>query len=312
MTIKPHGIHHVTAIASNPQRNVDFYTKALGLRLVKQTVNFDAPNVWHLYYGDEQGSPSSILTFFPWPGVAKGRDGAGMTSATAFSVPADSLGFWAKHLSDLDIDSSLSKDAAGNDLLELRDHDGMRLQLVGTVGDTRSGWDGVGSIPAEHAVRGRHSVELSEAAIDPTACVLQDFLGMNNAADNSGRASFTMGQGASGAQVEVLGGVSERGLQAGGTVHHVAFSAPNLATMEIWQQELREQGVAVTEIMDRQYFKSIYFREPGGVLFEIATDEPGFATDEPLLELGRKLKLPPWLEPSRAQIENSLPKISVE
>ena len=311
MTIKPHGIHHVTAIASNPQRNVDFYTKALGLRLVKQTVNFDAPNVWHLYYGDEHGSPSSILTFFPWPGVSQGRDGAGMTSATAFSVPVESLGFWSKHLSDLDVESALTKDASGRDLLELRDYDGMRLQLVGTVGDTRSGWDGVGSIPAEHAVRGLHAVELSESAIEPTAFVLEELLGMNYEADNSGRASFTMGDGSSGAQVEVLGGVSERGLQAGGTVHHVAFSAPNLATMELWQQELREQGVAVTEIMDRQYFKSIYFREPGGVLFEIATDEPGFATDEPLLELGRKLKLPPWLEPSREQIENSLPKISV-
>jgi glyoxalase family protein len=141
--------------------------------------------------------------------------------------------------------------------------------------------------------------------------MLQGLLGMNYSSENSGRASFTMGAGSSGAQVEVIGGVSERGLQAGGTVHHVAFSAPNLATMQLWQQELREQGVSVTEVMDRQYFKSIYFREPGGVLFEIATDEPGFTTDEPLLELGRKLKLPPWLEPSREQIENSLPKIRV-
>jgi glyoxalase family protein len=187
----------------------------------------------------------------------------------------------------------------------------MRLQLVGTTGDTRSGWDGVGNIPAEHAIRGLHAVELSENAIDPTAFMLTDVLGMNHAGENAGRASFSMADGASGAQVEVLGGVHERGMQAGGTVHHVAFSAPNLETMEVWQQELREQGVPVTDIMDRQYFKSIYFREPGGVLFEIATDEPGFATDEPLLELGRKLKLPPWLEPSREQIENSLPQISV-
>lgn len=311
MTIKPHGIHHVTAIARDPQQNVDFYTKALGLRLVKQTVNFDAPHIWHLYYGDEEGSPSSILTFFPWPGVSKGRDGAGMTSATALSVPADSLGFWSQHLSQLGVETSLTKDAASNDMLELRDHDGMRLQLVGTQGDTRSGWDGVGNIPAEHAIRGLHSIELSETAIDPTAFMLQELLGMNYSGETSGRASFAMADGASGAQVEVMGGVHERGMQAGGTVHHVAFSAPDLATMELWQQELRERGVSVTEIMDRQYFKSIYFREPGGVLFEIATDEPGFATDEPLLELGRKLQLPPWLEPSREQIEFALPKISV-
>jgi glyoxalase family protein len=311
MTVKPHGIHHVTAIARDPQQNVDFYTKALGLRLVKQTVNFDAPHIWHLYYGDEQGSPSSILTFFPWPGVAKGRDGAGMTSATAFSVPAESLGFWAQHLGAMGVESSLAKDVAGNDVLELRDHDGMRLQLVGTTGDFRSGWDGVGNIPAEHAVRGLHSVELSETAIDPTAFMLHDMLGMSTSSENASRASFAMADGSSGAQVEVVGGVNDRGMQAGGTVHHVAFSAPDLATMEVWQEELREQGVPVTEVMDRQYFKSIYFREPGGVLFEIATDDPGFATDEPLLELGRTLKLPPWLEPSREQIAHSLPKIEV-
>lgn len=311
MSIKPHGIHHVTAIAGQPQENVDFYTKVLGLRLVKQTLNFDAPHVWHLYYGDETGSPSSILTFFPWPGVSKGRDGAGMTSATAFSVPMESLGFWVQHLNQLEIETERTKDSLGQELIELRDHDGMRLQLVGTLSDKRSGWDGYGNIPAEHAVRGLHSVELSESMIDPTASMLQDLLGMNFHGESSGRANFSMGEGSSGAKVEVLGGVQDRGFQAGGTVHHVAFSAPNLATMETWQQELRERGVSVTEIMDRQYFKSIYFREPGGVLFEIATDEPGFATDEPLLELGKKLKLPPWLEPSREQIQNSLPEIKV-
>lgn len=309
MTISPHGIHHVTAIARDPQQNVDFYTTVLGLRLVKQTVNFDAPHVWHLYYGDEQGSPSSILTFFPWPGVSMGREGAGLTTATAFSVPKESLGFWTKHLQSHGIEFAWAKDSEANDLLEIRDHDGMRLQLVGTDGDKRSGWDGVGSIPAEHAVRGLHSVELSERQIDPTAGMLQNLLGMQFDSEGSGRSNFTMGIGGSGAKVEVLGGVSDRGLQAGGTVHHVAFSAPNLATMELWQQELLSRGVQVTQIMDRQYFKSIYFREPGGVLFEIATDEPGFATDEPLLELGKKLKLPPWLEPNREQIEASLPPI---
>ncbi len=309
MTINPHGIHHVTAIARDPQQNVDFYTKVLGLRLVKQTVNFDAPHVWHLYYGDEQGSPSSILTFFPWPGVSKGREGAGLTTATAFSVPSDSLGFWSKQLKSLDVDFSWAKDSEENDLLELRDQDGMRLQLVGTEGDQRSGWDGVGSIPAEHAVRGLHSVELSERSVDPTAGMLENLLGMEFESQGSGRSNFKMGSGGSGAKVEVLGGVQDRGLQAGGTVHHVAFSAPDLATMENWQQELISRGVQVTQIMDRQYFKSIYFREPGGVLFEIATDDPGFATDEPLLELGKKLKLPPWLEPNREQIEASLPPI---
>ena len=309
MSVSPHGIHHVTAIARDPQQNVDFYTKVFGLRLVKQTVNFDAPHIWHLYYGDEHGSPASILTFFPWPGVSKGREGSGLTTATSFSVPEASLGFWSKHLAGLKIDWSWGKDSSGHDLIEVRDYDGMRLQLVGTVGDSRSGWDGVADIPAEHAVRGLHSVELSEAQIDPTAGMLQNMLGMNLSSESSGKANFQMATGASGAKVEVLGGVADRGLQAGGTVHHVAFRAPDLPTMELWQQELLGRGVGVTEIMDRQYFKSIYFREPGGVLFEIATDDPGFDIDEPLLELGKKLKLPPWLEPSREQIQQSLPEI---
>jgi len=309
MSVTPHGIHHVTAIARDPQQNVDFYTKVFGLRLVKQTVNFDAPHIWHLYYGDEHGSPTSTLTFFPWPGVSRGREGSGLTTATSFSVPEASLGFWSKHLAGLKIDWSWGKDSSGHDLIEVRDYDGMRLQLVGTVGDARSGWDGVADIPAEHAVRGLHSVELSEAQIDPTAGMLQNLLGMNLASESSGKASFQMATGESGAKVEVLGGVSDRCLQAGGTVHHVAFRAPDLPTMELWQQELLGRGVGVTEIMDRQYFKSIYFREPGGVLFEIATDDPGFDIDEPLLELGKKLKLPPWLEPSREQIQQSLPEI---
>jgi len=309
MSVTPHGIHHVTAIARDPQQNVDFYTKVFGLRLVKQTVNFDAPHIWHLYYGDEHGSPASILTFFPWPGVSKGRQGSGLTTATSFSVPEASLGFWSKHLAGLKIDWSWGKDSSGHDLIEVRDYDGMRLQLVGTVGDARSGWDGVADIPADHAVRGLHSVELSETHIDPTAGMLQNLLGMNLSSESSGKANFQMATGESGAKVEVLGGVADRGLQAGGTVHHVAFRAPDLPTMELWQQELLSRGVGVTEIMDRQYFKSIYFREPGGVLFEIATDDPGFDIDEPLLELGKKLKLPPWLEPSREQIQQSLPEI---
>ena len=196
-------------------------------------------------------------------------------------------------------------------MLTLFDNDGMRLELVASPGDVRSGWDGVSDIPQEHAVRGLHEVTLSERNLEPTANMLTGFLGMDLSVENPGAASFSMGEGGAGASVQVVGGVMDRGLQAGGTVHHVAFRAPNLETMESWRQELLGRGVGVTEVMDRQYFKSIYFREPGGVLFEIATDEPGFDIDEPLLELGRKLKLPPWLEPSREQIQQSLPRIEV-
>lgn len=311
MNVNPHGIHHVTAIASDPQANVDFYTKVLGLRLVKQTVNFDAPHVWHLYYGDEQGSPSSILTFFPWPGVIQGKEGAGLTTATAFSVPPESIGFWHERVKTLGLTAEAPAVRGDSEVLTLFDNDGMRLELVASPGDSRSGWDGVSDIPQEHAVRGLHEVTLSERNLDPTASMLTNFLGMGLSSETAGAASFSMGEGGAGASVQVIGGIQDRGLQAGGTVHHVAFRAPNLQTMESWRQELVSRGVSVTEVMDRQYFKSIYFREPGGVLFEIATDEPGFDIDEPLLELGRKLKLPPWLEPSREQIQNSLPRIEV-
>lgn len=307
--IKPHGLHHVTAIAADPQKNVDFYTKTLGLRLVKQTVNFDAPHIWHLYYGDEKGSPASILTFFPWPGVMPGKEGAGLTTATSFSVPLESIGFWEQRLKKLGVQSERSQNINGFEFLKLRDQDGMSVELVGTEGDARSGWDGEASIPAEHAIRGLHSVTLSQQLLDPTAIMLTDMLGMQAHAESSTAAQFAMADGATGTLVDVLPGVRDRGLQAGGTVHHVAFRAPNLSTMENWREQLVGQGVPVTEIMDRQYFKSIYFREPGGVLFEIATDDPGFDIDEPLLELGKKLKLPPWLEPDREQIAHNLPRI---
>lgn len=312
MSVNPTGLHHVTAIASDPQKNVDFYTQALGLRLIKQTVNFDAPHIWHLYYGDEAGTPASILTFFPWPGVAKGKEGAGLTTATSFSVPNESIGFWQQRFSKLGLETETSNTAGGEPVITVRDPDGMRLELVGTQGDQRSGWDGVASIPMEHAVRGLHAVTMEQTQLDPTAGMLTELLGMELGSEGDDSAVFAMDGGASGALVNVLAGVSHRGMQAGGTVHHVAFRAPDIETMTLWQQELSSNGVQVTQIMDRQYFKSIYFREPGGVLFEIATDTPGFDIDEPLLELGKKLKLPPWLEPTREQIAATLTPIEVK
>jgi glyoxalase family protein len=310
--VSPHGLHHVTAIATDPQANVNFYTKALGLRLVKQTVNFDAPETYHLYYGDEQGSPSSLLTFFPWPDVPQGRRGAGMTTATAFSVPGASLGWWHERFKELQIDTDSPTTRDQEEVLTFRDPDGMVIDLVASEGDHRSGWDGVADIPAEHAVRGLHAITLSERQLDPSATMLTDLLGMSLTGEEGERSRFGMAGGSSGALVDVFAGVRDRGWQAGGTVHHVAFRAPDLATQTLWQQELRAHGVQVTQIIDRQYFKSIYFREPGGVLFEIATDTPGFAVDEPLLELGRSLKLPPWLEPNRAQIAAALPPLQLD
>ncbi|HVL84050.1 MAG TPA: ring-cleaving dioxygenase [Pseudonocardia sp.] len=309
--IAPHGLHHVTAIASDPQRNVDFYTTVLGLRLVKQTVNFDAPDVYHLYYGDAHGSPSTILTFFPWQGVPQGRQGVGLTTATAFGVPPESLGWWQTRLAGLGVDADPPVSRDGEEVLTLRDPDGLVIDLVAAPGDTRSGWDGAGGVPTEHAVRGLHSVTLSERLLDPTAQMLADLLGMTAQGQGAGRARFGMAGGGTGALVDVAAGTGGRGRQAGGTVHHIAFRVADRDTQVRWQHALREAGVSVTEIMDRQYFTSIYFHEPGGVLFEIATDTPGFTVDEPLLELGKALKLPPWLEPDREQIEAGLPRLRV-
>lgn len=308
----PHGLHHVTAIAGDPQSNVDFYTRVLGLRLVKRTVNFDAPDTYHLYYGDTAGTPSTLLTFFPWRGVPAGRQGSGLTTATAFGVPPESLGWWQRRLAELGVDHDDPRARDGEEVLTLRDPDGLVIDLVAAPGDTRSGWDGAAQVPAEHAVRGLHAVTLSESVPERTVELFTGLLGMTPAGEDGDRARFAMGGGGTGAVVDVAVAGSSPGLQAGGTVHHIAFRVPDRATQERWRAELVEAGLHVTEILDRQYFTSIYFREPGGVLLEIATDEPGFAVDEPLLELGRALKLPPWLEPSRAQIEASLPALRVD
>jgi glyoxalase family protein len=310
--IAPHGLHHVTAIASDPQRNVDFYTWVLGLRLVKRTVNFDAPGTYHLYYGDTQGTPSTLLTFFPWQGVPAGRQGSGLTTATAFSVPPESMGWWQRHLTGLGLEIDGPRTRDGEEVLTLRDPDGLVIDIVAAPGDTRSGWDGVARVPAEHAVRGLYSLTLSERLPDATAEMLAGLLGMRLQGENGDRARFAMADGGAGAVVDVAADSGPRGLQAGGTVHHIALRAPDQATQARWREELIDAGLRVTEILDRQYFTSIYFHEPGGVLLEIATDQPGFTVDEPLLELGRSLKLPPWLEPDRDQIAAALPPLRVD
>ncbi|PPK97935.1 glyoxalase family protein [Kineococcus xinjiangensis] len=310
-TAQPHGLHHVTAVAEAPQRNVDFYCRVLGLRLVKQTVNFDAPGAYHLYYGDGAGRPSSLITFFAWRDVPRGRLGTGLATATAFSIPEGSASWWRDHLRAQGVEADVTT-RHGADVVAFRDPDGMVLELVTAAGDTRSGWDGVAGVPAEHALRGLHAVTLTERALDPTAEVLTSLLGMGLDGEDGGRARFAMGDGGSGALVDVHGTTSaERGLQAGGTVHHVAFRAPDETALARWRQGLVDAGLEATEVLDRKYFRSVYFREPGGVLFEIATDAPGFDVDEPLLELGRRLQLPPWLEPDREQIAAALPPLHV-
>lgn len=306
------GLHHVTAIGGDPQRNLDFYIMGLGLRLVKRTVNFDDPGSYHLYYGDEAGNPGSLMTFFPWKNVRPGVIGAGQSTSTAFSVPAGSIGWWQKHFSDLGATSEITSTSSHEERLSLRDPDGLQLDLVATsVSDPRSPWDSA-SVPAEFAIRGQHSSVLTVRDLEGTVRVLTDELGMHVVEESSDRIRVVAGDGKPGNIVDIIADPSApAGLTAGGTVHHIAFRVPDGQTQLRWRQQLVDHGYPVTAVLDRQYFTSIYFREPGGVLFEIATDTPGFNIDEPLLELGRSLKLPPWLEPSREQIEHAVIPITL-
>lgn len=311
MTLATSGLHHVTAIAGNPQRNAEFYLGTLGLRLVKTTVNFDAPDTYHLYYGDEAGQPGTLLTFFPFDQAPAGRRGNGQATTTAFSVPAGSIGWWRRHLTDLGVEVSDVATRDGEEAISFRDPDGLGLSLVAhPQGDPRAPWDN-GVIPPEHGIRGLHSVTLSVAQEDGTVDMLER-LGLHAAGQDGNRLRFAAGGGGPGALVDVeVTPTAVSGLVAGGTVHHVAWRAPDEETQKRWRDELVESGAQVTSILDRQYFRSIYFREPGGTLLEIATDQPGFTADEPLLELGRALKLPPWLEPNREQIAAALPTLDL-
>jgi glyoxalase family protein len=312
MAASTSGLHHVTAISGDPQKNIDFYVRGLGLRLVKKTVNFDDPSVYHLYYGDESGRPGTLMTFFPWGRVKDGRIGAGQSTSTAFSVPEGSLGWWQNHFKGLGFESEIAKVSADEERLSLRDPDGLQLDLVASsTKDPRHPWDSP-SVPAEYAVRGQHSSVLTVNDADRTVGVLTEDLGLRLVGEIEGRTRLEAGEGGPGNIIDVIADPSaERGLIAGGTVHHIAFRVPDTQTQKAWRDHFVNRGFTVTEILDRQYFTSIYFREPGGVLYEIATDTPGFDVDEPLLELGRSLKLPPWLEPTREQIERSVAKIQL-
>ncbi|WP_255171084.1 ring-cleaving dioxygenase [Natrononativus amylolyticus] len=300
------GIHHVTSIASDPQRNVDFYTDVLGLRLVKKTVNFDDTHTYHLYYGDEVGTPGTVLTFFPFENGRQGRVGRGQTSATAFVVPEGSIEYWTDRLESHDLEVDAPRVRFDETVVPFRDHDGQPLELVAGTTDVDP-WDD-GPVPAENAIRGFHGVTLESLDPDQTGRVLET-LGYEPVERDGERTRYR----ASGDRAAVVD-VRERadtpqGRQGVGTVHHVAFRVPDEETQLEWRERLTDSGLRVTPQKDRQYFKSIYFREPGGVLFEIATDGPGFARDESEAELGTDLKLPPWLESDRERLEERLPEV---
>ena len=306
------GFHHLTAIVGDPQENVDFYTRVLGQRLVKQTVNFDDPGTYHLYYGDEKGAPGTIMTFFPWPDAPQGRRGTGQIVDVSFAIPATALEYWADRLSQHGVAIIGPTTRFNEQVISFLDPHGLSLELVAHQGaESRSAWK-QGPIPEAYAIRGFSGITLAETRHEPTATMLTDMLGFRLSQQEGNRFRYEGGAGDSVARVDVLSAPDQpRGRIAVGTVHHVAWRTEDDAHQLDWQQHLLAHGRQVTEVRDRQYFHSIYFHEPGGVLFEIATDPPGFAIDEPVDSLGTHLKLPPWLEPSRSELEKVLPQLQV-
>jgi glyoxalase family protein len=311
------GLHHVTAIASDPQRNLDFYTELLGLRLVKRTVNFDDPGTYHFYFGDDAGSPGTLLTFFAWPHASRGNCGIGETSATAFSVAHESLDYWEKRLLSAGIPVEKSAERFGKRVLAFADPDGMKLEVIGdTVGDPAKPVR-QSEVPAEHGIHGFSGVTLCEGGFDLSAQVLEK-MGYAQSESDGNRYRFTStattaatGDGLA-SYIDVLVQTQlTYGRMGSGSVHHIAFRVTDDAEQLAWREALKELKLNITPVLDRTYFHSIYFREPGGVLFEIATDVPGFATDESADTLGEALKLPAWLESRRSVIENLVPPITL-
>jgi glyoxalase family protein len=293
------GLHHVTAIASDPQRNLDFYAGVLGLRLVKRTVNFDDPGSYHFYFGDEAGSPGTILTFFPWPHARRGVRGAGEVEATAFAIPEHSLGHWQDRLKARGVSSDRRTNHFGEEVIRFADPDGMLIELTGTAGADPG-----------HALRGFHGVTATVHAIEPTSRLLIETFGYRLVAEEGNRFRFSAEGGSVGRHVDLLHCPDEGpGRSGAGSVHHIAFRVPDDQTQTAARRTLASFGYGVSPVMDRAYFHSIYFREPGGILFELATDGPGFTTDEKPETLGEALQLPSWMESSRSRIEAILPTI---
>jgi glyoxalase family protein len=305
------GLHHVTAIASDPQRILDFYVQVMGLRFVKRTVNFDDPGSFHFYLGDDAGSPGTILTFFAWPNATRGSVGIGETSTVAFSAHASSLDFWRQRLLSAGVPVEDAGIRFGDRVISFGDPDGMRVEIIGTENVPTMQKPRTSDVPQEYSICGFHSVTLSEAGFDSTARVLTA-MGFGKTEEENNRIRFATESDAPGRWIDIVVQPQLRfGKLGAGTVHHIAFRAPSDASQLEWREMLAGISLHVTAVLDRSYFHSIYFREPGGVLFEIATDPPGFGIDEPPESLGEALKLPPWLEGERARIEEALPPIEM-
>jgi glyoxalase family protein len=307
------GLHHITAITADAQKNIDFHTWVLGLRMVKLTVNFDDPSTYHLYFGDELGRPGTVLTYFAWPGAFQGRHGTGQAATFSFSIPENAAGFWMNRFKENNIISEPPYQRFDEEVITFYNPDGLKLELVAHVeSNERAGWPD-GPIPEEYAIRGFYGVTVNERSSVPTSDLLTKSLGFKLIDEAGSRLRFESGIDAQGSILDIqVNPGSPAGLVAAGTIHHIAWRTPTNSEQEIWRESLAEDGLNVTEIVNRYYFHSIYFREPGGALFEIATDPPGFTIDEPPRRLGIELKLPPWLEANRKSIVHQLPQLELK
>lgn len=304
------GLHHVTAIASDPQRNLDFYTQVLGLRFVKRTVNFDDPGTYHFYFGDDTGTPGTILTFFPWPGALAGRRGAGETIATIFSIPQGSLDYWRERLRTK---AMVFQENVyfGAMHISFADPDGMVLELVEHAVTQAVKAPRYSDVPAANAIQGFFGATALETSLADTEALL-GVMGYQMVGKEGNRTRYSPTGDALGRFLDVVLDKDARpGRMGAGSVHHIAFRASDDSAQLDWQNELG-RSVSVTPVQDRTYFHSIYFREPGGVLFEIATDAPGFLIDEPVESLGEALRIPTWFEPRRSLIEARLQPITLQ
>ena len=307
------GLHHITAISGPAQENLDFYAGILGMRLVKKSVNQDDPGTYHLFYADAEGHPGTDLTFFPWAQMAPGRDGYGLSTEVSLAVPPGSLGFWAERLQRYGVATGAAEVRFGEHVLPMKDMHGLHVALVeseSSLGRPFTAWE-ESAVPPEHQIRGLEAARMSEASVPITTSFLEKAMGFRHIGTDDSWLRYGVGEGKSGQYVDIreLPG-SRRGAWGTGSIHHIAWRVDDDAHEAEVRQSVAAAGAQPTPVIDRFWFKSVYFREPGGVLFELATDGPGFAVDEDPAHLGETLVLPPWLENARAEIEASVPKLT--
>ena len=307
-----HGLHHITGFAGDAVQNFNFYTKVLGLRLVKKSVNQDSVDVYHLFFADAVGNPGTDLTFFPWPNISKAKDGTGLATEVTFAIPVESYDYWMIRLQELNVNNLGSDDRFGEKVITFEDPDGLKLSLTATseYRDTVA-WD-KSPVPAEHQLRGFHTVRMKVRKIEPSLVVLKDLMGYKEADRDGDWIRLEAGEGGSGTFVDIIAlpDVPEGRWGAGG-IHHVAFRMKDRETELKLRQKLMYAGLQPSTLIDRFWFESVYFREPGGVVFELATDGPGFGRDEDMDKLGEELILPPWFEKNREEIEKNLPVLNL-